>query len=187
MRFLTLSIPLIFSINLHAEPSVNVSTDYYIVSGKTPRDIRNSLNNNSPIYANGKRYDAHTQWSISWQYWLNGKVGDCKVNKVKTIVNVRFTLPRLQVNQFLSSTVISRWKSYESALLQHEYGHQDNGVSAAREIENRLLTIQPQQSCQTVKDMIQTITNTIISKYKQKDSIFDQQTQHGKRTGAVFP
>ena len=68
MRFLTLSILLIFSINLHAEPSVNVSTGYYIVSGKTPRDIRNSLNNNSPIYANGKRYDAHTQWPISWKY-----------------------------------------------------------------------------------------------------------------------
>ncbi len=170
-----------------SEPTVNIKTDYYFVSGNTASEIRNDLDMKTPIRERGIKYDARTNCDVKWHLWWNESNGLCTITKVKTRVDVQYVLPKLKTSIFLSKSLKQKWETYMKALLHHENGHKNLGVRAANEIELEIGKMAARSTCKQLEIDANRIGNTILEKIRGLEKEFDRKTNHGINEGAVFP
>ena len=168
-------------------PVVDVKVDYYWVSGRTASEIRNDLNRKTPIRQDGKKYDAHTDWFVKWNFWWNESSGLCTIKKVETRVDVQYVLPKLNRSGSIPSSLKQKWETYKKAFLHHENGHKDMGVRAAREIEKEIRNMAPRRTCKQLEIDANRLGDKIVKKYKDVEREYDRKTNHGMNEGAVFP
>ncbi len=166
----------------HAKPVVTTETHYYLVDGKNARAIRQDLNNKRT----GK-YDALTSWWIKWRFYWNSETGLCKLTRVTTDVEIKFTLPKLMPESVANEDAKQRWDSYYSALIAHENGHRDLAIEAAAEIERALLDMEGRDNCKRLEKDANSLAHHIVDDYSARQKHYDKQTNHGMNDGAVFP
>lgn len=165
-----------------ANPVVTTETNYYLVDGKNARAIRQDMNNKRT----GK-YDALTSWWVKWHFYWNTKAGLCKLTRVTTNVNIKFTLPKLMPESVANEDAKQRWNSYYSALIAHENGHRDLALEAAAEIETALLDMDADDNCNRLEKDANSLAHRIIDDYSALQKQYDLDTNHGINDGAVFP
>ena len=170
-----------------AETETRINTVYYQVEGSTAEDIWADVIAKSPVKHNVKQHVAYTRWRVNWQFWWYDHGSSCEISKVKTKLDVTYTLPRLKQNASTPQSVTAHWGKYYAALLDHEQGHKGLGVKAAIEIENQLLNMGPRHSCEQLELDANTMGRNVIDKYSQQEKEYDRSTNHGLNTGAVFP
>jgi len=185
----TLLLPVFCSLLLAAiaEAETRVNNVYYMVSGNTAEDIWADLIAKSPVQQNAKRHVAHTKWNVSWQFWWLDSGDSCEISKVTTNLDVTYTLPRLKQTSSMPDSVIAHWNKYYSALFEHELGHKDLGSRAAIEIENQILNMGPRDGCEQLEFDANEIGKNVIDEYSRIEKDYDRTTNHGLKTGAVFP
>src|SRR5689334_18835720 len=75
-----------------AQPSLRWTTNYYQVTGETPREIRRSISEARP-WRNRSDSDATTTWTVTWNYTtVSGEEG-CPAETVRTVTTIATTLP----------------------------------------------------------------------------------------------
>lgn len=168
-------------------PTVTENTDYYLVSGNTANEIRNDLNMNTVVWEGGISFDARTDWFVKWNFWWNESNSLCTITRVKTSVNVNYTLPKLINARDLPASLQQKWDTYMIALSGHENGHRDMGISAASEIENEIGNMPPRRTCTQLESDANSLANQIIEKFQFIEIEFDRKTNHGANDGAMFP
>lgn len=170
-----------------AAPEQRLNNVYYTVTGSTAEDLWTDVMTKSPVEHNGKKHVAYTRWQVNWQFWWHNHGSACEINKVKTRLDITYTLPRLEPASTMPDTVTARWEDYYAALFEHEQGHKDLGVQAANEVENRILAMGPRDSCAQLELDANTIGKQVIDRYSLIEKEYDRSTNHGLNTGAVFP
>ena len=188
-RNILLLFPVFFSLPpaVIAGTETRVNNIYYMVEGKTAKDIWTDVLAKTPVNQNGKRYAAHTKWNVSWQFWWLDNGNSCEITRVTTGLEVTYTLPRLKQTSSIPDSVAAQWDKYYAALFDHELGHKDLGSRAAIEIENKILNMAPRDSCERLESDANEIGKSMISKYSRFEKDYDRTTNHGLNTGAVFP
>lgn len=176
---------LISSFTANAELIETVENKYYVISPRTPYDIKSELMRNSPIRAGHGSFNGHTDWYIDWKYRpLQGPYG-CQLHNIITRVHVMHTLPAL--SEYVSDQqTIDIFNQFNEALTQHEKNHGNNGLAAAREIEKALTEIPAQRDCRYLGKMADDIANTIVQKYIHADNEYDRNTRNGEAEGAII-
>lgn len=192
MRYLAVSTALLFLamfLPSHglAEPVVSIQRSYYTVSGKTENDIRADINAKTPVSENGRKFDAHTKWHVRWNFWWHKSSTACKITRVETKVDIQQILPKLVEDISLPETLSRKWRAYLQALIGHEDGHKSIGLSAAKEIEERLRGMAPGLTCKELESEANATAKGIIVKYARQEKEYDRRTRHGMNEGAVFP
>jgi predicted secreted Zn-dependent protease len=170
-----------------AEVETSVNNVYYMVQGDTASDIWADVLAKSPVRQNGKQYTAHTKWNVSWQFWWRDSGNSCNISRVTTRLEVTFTLPRLNKTSSIPDSVVAEWDAYYAALFDHELGHRDLGRRAAAEIENQITNMGTRGSCEQLESDANAIGKSVIARYSRIEKDYDQKTNHGLNTGAVFP
>lgn len=171
-----------------SNPNVTVKTNYYTITGSTAQQLRQQMNQKGHIDPlSGRRYDAYTGWQISWYYNTTLNNNQCKLHSAKVNTTITFTLPQWKIPSNASQALQTKWNKYINALIQHEKGHEQNGILASNEILQRLQTIPSNPSCETLKQNANQLANQVIKKYNQKDITYDKMTKHGITQGAIFP
>ena len=170
-----------------AAPDISINNIYYNVSGETAEDIWNDIMNKSPVRQNGKQHVAYTSWIVNWRFWWIDKVETCEISEVSTSLDITYTLPRLMQNPSMTDALSNRWHKYYSALFKHEQGHKNFGVRAAEQIEKELVAMSARPDCTRLERDANETANRILDKYRQLEIRYDQSTNHGLDTGAVFP
>lgn len=170
-----------------AGPSVHIETRYYLIAGQTEKEIRNSLNEKTPIHESGKNYDAYTKWDVTWRFSWTESQGSCEITKLATKVDIKYTLPRHVAEDSLTNGLKTRWKTYLKALIKHEKGHKDFGVNAAKGIEDRIIDMGARPGCKQLEEEANKIGYSILEEYKQLEKDYDRETNYGVNDGAVFP
>jgi predicted secreted Zn-dependent protease len=170
-----------------AKPELKTRNIYYTVSGNSAEDIWADIRKKSPVKHNGKLHVAYTKWNVNWQFWWLEKAELCEITRVKTIVDVAYTLPRLKQTAAMPDALSSRWQQYHAALLDHEQGHKELGMKAANEIENTISNMEPHTTCKQLEQAANEMGKEIINKYSKIEKDYDRSTNHGLNTGAVFP
>jgi predicted secreted Zn-dependent protease len=183
---LMLFLPLLLAHAVHASPKVSVETQYYEVSGSNANEIRQSINANRKTLVSGQTFDAYTVWLVRWQYhWMaSGRL--CQMEQVRTSVNITFMLPKWVDREDADSNLKAHWDRYYTALIKHEEGHQQTGIEAATEIQNKLQKLKA-SSCEKLQKKADEMGKELIKKYNLRDIEFDKNTNHGMNDGAVFP
>jgi predicted secreted Zn-dependent protease len=176
---------LLFSLNSLAEIFESVEYKYYVISPRAPQEIKPELMRNSPIREGGGSFNGHTDWYVDWKYQTTPSPHGCKLRDSRVNVRVIHTLPAL--SEYVTDTqTIEVFNKFNKALTQHELNHGNHGLSAAREIDKTFQRAQAQPNCHQMSRMLNSIGNTIVRKYAQKDSEYDRTTSNGFTEGAVI-
>jgi len=171
-----------------AEPQVKRNIVYYDVSSSTPQAIRAELDRLGPIHAADKRrFDATTRWHVKWTYRYRNVGQDCAIARVSTTVDVTITMPRLKADSPRPQAVARAFEEFSEKLMQHEEGHAQIGIDAAKRIEAGMLDLKPHPTCDALGRAANALGQSLIKEANQKDAEYDARTQHGRGQGARFP
>lgn len=168
--------------SVQATPVVDTETEYYVVDGKDARAIRADMNAKRE-----GRYDAYTAWHVKWRFFWDKQPNICTIMRVKSTVSVKFTLPKLAEHTIANQDAKNRWNRYYHALIDHENGHRDFGVNAAKEIEAALLDMNSYKNCTTLEKAANALAHKIVNEYIVDEKQYDIDTNHGLNNGAFFP
>ncbi len=159
--------------------------DYYDVSGNSAKELRDQMRQKGPFGKDGKRYDARTDWHVSWNYRYQPFPEGCRFTELQTTFTVTIILPNWS-SVGASAALVRKWERYMSALRLHEDGHQSNGVKAAEEIQ-ALQSLRSSAGCPALMKEFQSKADSIFDKYRAADDAYDASTGHGRSQGATFP
>lgn len=137
-----------------AEPRVAVKTGYYDIQGKTAAQLKNLMKRRGP-----KGFWAYTTWNVRWS-------GSCAIS-----LEISYTYPRWTDRSSAPAGLQARWNRMITNLTQHEEGHGQIGLDAAREIEQSGCKGNPMD---------------IIEKWVRHEKRYDKKTRHGLTQGVVL-
>lgn len=172
---------------VQAAVSVSDSVERYAIEGSTAADLRREMSAKGPPGAGGRRFDGYTKWYVSWSYRYNNVGAGCTIASVTTSVRVTITLPQWRNESAGDSTTRAQWARYLAALERHEQGHRQNGVDAANEVDRSIAAMPPAGSCDALGTAANTLGQSILQRYNQRDLDYDRETSHGATQGARFP
>ncbi|HVP83899.1 MAG TPA: DUF922 domain-containing protein [Rhizomicrobium sp.] len=150
---------------------------YYDVKGSSEDEIRKAIERSPQRPRDGARaVDALTTWNYSWRTWGDGH-GGCDPSRAEVMFTANVLLPRL-VGQ-VPPDVARDWDRYIVNLRVHEGGH----VTYAKSRMADVLAAAKSPHCADVKPAVERVLNEI----RAHDRLYDAETSHGLKQGAVFP
>ena len=157
----------------------NATIMYYEISGSTANELRQEMNKLGLLDpGDGLRYDARTDWYISWN-WPGYGESECDLSLTSVRHDIKVTLPFWTPPAETEPSLIDHWNHYMNSLALHEQGHVDI-------IVNHYLTVRDAiqaATCETAEQAAQ----EAISELRKLNEEYDTQTEHGKMQDAVFP
>ena len=171
---------------LLAQNVVRWTTNYYVVTGATVREVRRSLTASRP-WRDREPIDAATTWRVDWKFGLDSSGGGCRLSDVSTVTTITTTLPRYVPSTNSPPELVQHWVKYFSALAKHEAAHAAIGRLAGAEIQSHLAGHHSSTDCATLRRQADAAANGILNRRRREEREMDQQTQHGATEGARFP
>ena len=164
-----------------AEPSIETGYVYYPVSSPSRRELLARLNRATPIRHNGNPFHGYTDSHIEWRFWWQTVNRRCRINRVEVVVDVTFTLPRLEDSP---AQVRDVWERWYPKLVRHENGHRDNALTVARRIEAGIRALPGQPDCRALEQQANALGNRLITELAAVDRDYDKRTNYGETQGA---
>ena len=156
----------------------NLTIEYYDVSGRTPQEIRASINAVRPSDANdGRRVDGLARWQLRWSWRTTGRA--CDLSEPQIDFSATILMPRLVDKETVAPRVLTRWRTYIAALERHEAGHVRRPFERGNEIAAAIRA----STCEGVAEAAQRAYQDIA----RPDVEYDRATRHGATEGAIFP
>jgi predicted secreted Zn-dependent protease len=159
------------------------TTNYYMVTGATIREIHESLRQARPGNLKST-VDGLTVWNVNWRFTLANSGSACRIATFSTTTTITITLPRWIMPTNATDPVKAEWQRYFKALSEHEYGHAQFGLIAGAEIQKRAREAGEDTNCESLKQRINALCEATIKTYKERDGAYDQRTEHGATQGA---
>jgi predicted secreted Zn-dependent protease len=163
---------------------------YYDISGNTASELRASINSHTRNFKN--RFDAATQWKITWQFGYKPRQKKCKITEVNIEASIDYVLPRwLGASEHPNKQLVKQWQNFRTQLLAHEKQHGAFVKAATLEVERRIITADDTSfappNCKKLQKRANRRAQSVITKLEMQHKTFDRETNHGRSTGASFP
>lgn len=183
------AICLVFAVTLPGAAQTAEQIQYvrYEVTGADARALRRNLNQKTPVNIGGKRFDAKTDWNVSWRYQFETADGLCRIGATSTQVTSIITMPAWRNESAAPVTDAGRWNQYIESLTIHEEGHHRNALAAAEQIEKALPNLPPQPDCKQAGAAAEAKGHAVMDEIRVIDARYDAETRHGATQGAYFP
>jgi predicted secreted Zn-dependent protease len=163
------------------EPRVEEVVTTYEIRGTNARELTQQMITLGPAVDDGRRFAANTRWNVRWTYPYARNAHGCTTGPVRADVTVKIVLPHwIPVRTGLEA----EWKRFSRALLEHEQGHRDIGVEAAREIAAALARIDAQPTCEALEELADSTGELLLQEARRRDKRYDRKTNHGESQGA---
>jgi len=168
-------------------PVIDVRRSVYDIQGTTVKEIRRDLNAGSPLFDDGTRRAAHTDWTITWDVDSIESDSGCRVDHVATTVTIDDRVPRLLNRGAVPVDVLAEWDAYVDAVLAHELRHQQFAVNAAYRIESALPGLQEHGSCEDLLSDAARLAGELVDSDRRRERQYDDTTRYGYVEGVEFP
>ena len=172
---------------LEQQPATAVSfreqLSFYDITPASADDLRNALNQASPIRSDGKIYHARALWQINWSYRYKRGDNSCEIEALQVDLTATIQMPQIMPGLVVDEATEARFDAYATALLNHEYGHIGFGVLAANKIAESLMNVSPMSRCAETGAAANALGKAIIAHYSREDDAYDEATEHGKTQG----
>lgn len=163
--------------DLAAQPGVTIVG--YPVSGRSPRAIRESINEGRPRPAEGEPFDARTEWRYQTR-WRGDGAGGCDPTTAEVEMTIVVILPELTTRDALDRRERERWDRYFTALIGHEHNHVRVALAGAEQLRTYMRSA---PDCATM----QAAQAQISASIKAANAAYDERTGHGRTEGATYP
>jgi predicted secreted Zn-dependent protease len=151
----------------------------YPVRGRSPRAIRESINEGRPKPEEGDAFDARTVWRYQTR-WLNDAAGVCDPTTVEVEMTIIVTLPELATRDALDRREREQWDHYLTALIAHEHNHVRVALAGAEQLRTFMRSA---PDCTTME----AVQRQIGASIQAANDAYDETTRHGRTEGAVYP
>ncbi len=168
---------------------VEVVTEYvyYQITGSSEDELDAQMNQLGPSDESGHRWDAYTEWYVTWSYSYSTTENDCSTGPAKVQVEITFTFPQWDPPPNAPQDLVDRWDAYVAALQLHEDGHEEIAIEAGNEILQAISALPTYPLCSELEQAADRVGENILEEYRQQEAIYDQRTNHGVAQGARFP
>lgn len=163
-----------------AEVRVSERTEYYLLDGATPVELRRQLAQRGPI-GRGGSVAAITRHALSVQYWRRQTGDVCEAYGIRVEMEITMRLPRWRPRLTPEPGLAEQWEALEHGLRIHELGHRDNGVEAAHTLGARLRELRTAPDCQSLKASFDAARREVRQALQAREDAFDRDTDHGRR------
>lgn len=151
----------------------------YPVDGRSPRAIRESINDGRPRPEQGDAFDARTSWRYQTR-WLSGPDGACDPASAELDMTIVVTLPELTSREHLDRRERETWDRYFAALIGHEHNHVRIALAGAEQMRSFM---REAPNCATME----AVRAQIGAAIQQANDAYDENTRHGRTEGATYP
>ena len=155
--------------------------EYYTIRAATQREIladrRIGPNENAAAY---------TDWKIGVNFPHQASAEGCATGPVRVSLTVKYTLPRLEVQQPAEADLEQAWSKLLRQLYQHEAGHRDLGALAANEVLTMLESATPEPTCQALDAKVQAGVSGVIDRFKKLEHEYDALSRRYGQRGRPF-
>ena len=161
----------------------------YTVTGKTVNEISNSLETNalSDPHEPNSRFYARTDWYLSRQWTTRMTTRGCEVDRGDVTIAMTVTLPALANPTNLMPDVLNRWNTFLEKTVAHESEHVRINLNGARDLQREIGNLTPTANCDILNAQINALSRASAQTIDRAGIEYDQRTNHGLATGAVFP
>lgn len=157
----------------------NVTMIYYEKTGLTADELRQEMNKLRPLDpADRLRYDARTDWYISWN-WPGYGESECDLSQTNVKYDIKVTVPFWKPPVDFDPTLVERWNQYLNSLALHKQGHVEIIINHYLKVRDAIQAA----TCDTAEQAAQEASSDL--RFMNED--YDKQTEYGKTQGAVFP
>ena len=162
---------------------VVVTTNYYTVTGSSPREIWAAMAQARPWKTN-QNFNATTYWTARSQYSFQAGEDGFRLVRYDEETKVTVTLPRWVPPPDVPPEMVLRWTNFFNALALHENGHVTNACQATAELLREMGTLGSFPTRQELRGAAREAENRVLDKYHARDRTYDLETQHGALQGA---
>jgi predicted secreted Zn-dependent protease len=183
-RYLLAAIAACLPMTALAEVVENLETETYDVPAVPGRTVRQLINQHTPIDRDGRRFHGYTKWWVDWRWrHRESRDGRCTITSVKVNLKGHILLPRILNGTSSQNAVFER---YLAALKEHEEGHYQFGLEAARSIDRALLELPSYPSCKELSAEANATARALLRDQMEKEKQYDRDTRHGATQGVVL-
>ena len=162
--------------------SVQVTTNYFKVSGATTREIRESMRARRP-WRDTRPFDAMTDWSVRWEVRAAPAEGGFRVEAITTRATVTVTMPAWTPPAGADTNLLASWRRYFTALGAHEEGHVRLALCAAEEVRGQVAALATFPSVAALNQAVDRTANAALVSARKREAEYDRQTRHGAEQG----
>ena len=155
--------------------SLSKSYSYFNIGGKTLDEIQDQLDRRGPkLNSTGRRHPGATLMEFTTRIKYGERGGRCEVTEAEVQVKAKVILPRWRARRGTDSDTRLIWDTLSSDIKRHEESHVIIAKNHARELENALMKLYPQRSCERAADKAKETTNRIMAKHDAAQARFDR-------------
>jgi predicted secreted Zn-dependent protease len=165
----------------------NLRKETYEVTGDSAAELRSDLDRKRPPSPDGRRYDAHVLWSLTWSFHFDPQPGACGLANATVDLQMLVRLPVLSGTAAPSAAIRERWDAFARLLETHEAGHIDAYVEGAAALQDAFATVRPAATCDELRVMLSGMGAAAIDSIRIADAEYERRTDHGRGQGATFP
>lgn len=189
-----LAVGLLFAVlaqSAHEVPSVEgidvrQSVEYYRIEGRNAQALAQQMRELGPIDPlTGNRVFGYASTHIAWRYRYREENGECRLGDIAVELDTRIQLPGWQPSEG-AGRIVAKWSGFLLRLAEHEYGHRDLGVEAAKAVRDALERM-PAWPCDSIQARADAVGGEIIEGLRAAHRDYDRETRHGQLQGATWP
>jgi predicted secreted Zn-dependent protease len=161
--------------------------EYVTVAGSTEQALRADLDAKGTRGEDGVRSDGYTQWTLTWNFDTEPRVGGCTTRRVFVDLVIRMTLPRWYPPAGTDPDLVARWNRYADALRLHEDGHRYRAEATAGDIRRVLTLGRGSPDCGVLRKQLNARAHELLGGLRQNQAAYDRDTRRGETQGARRP
>lgn len=170
-------------------PEIKEEKKYYDIQGMSWQELSTQMNRigcENDKYSNcekDKNYVGGLMYQLGWSYQQGEFNHVCYMTEVKSILKLKFLMPRWVNFAEAPSDFKAEWNKFYNDLTRHEDGHKDIAMKAAKELQEKLAGLGPEESCKELAEAANQTGTEIVDYYERKQANYDIISGHGVNQG----
>lgn len=157
-------------------PQIGTRVDlrYYDVTGRTARDLEQSLATTGP-----PAFEAVTDYYIEPSYVFQHTESGCELSSLDVLVDIVITYPRWLDHDRAPRRLRRHWEIRMARLEIHENGHAVLAFMGAVDVYNAMIIHSTAPTCEILQTRLDASFEEAFSQVRSEQLRYDRITQHG--------
>ena len=154
---------------------LNKTYSYFSIGGSTLDEIQDELSKNGPhVESTGARHPGATKMEFRSRIGYQQTKSGCRINSAHVTVKANVILPRWRRSAKAEADVRFVWSTLESDIKRHEESHVIIAKNHARMLEEELLKIGRQKTCEIAAEKAETVNQRVLARHDREQQRFDR-------------